>query len=367
MFLFFMASASLVPAYHYGTPWMKYHSENLVVYDCRLQSDSIPVGTKYAGRISELFVEVGDSVEEGDLIAKLDVGDLVARKAKAELEVAMAEANHKSTKSSIDSAIKTLQTRHECMEAKFLIATKQSTAYQQELKLVKKQFVRAEKLAKRGSISKVELERTLRELQQLESKVKIASDGESVAQLDMDCVKKEMEQIKSRSVELQALEVKVAIAKSEMEVIRELEEASTIKARTSGIVTAIERGAGSSVRVGDPIVHIQGTKFWSEIWINESNLAHARIGSEVKITLKAYPEQLLEGKITAFLVSTEALEIAPQASTNPVLQADAKLRLRIELFPTDIALIPGLTGRALLKKDERSLDAMSELMSVVVR
>jgi multidrug resistance efflux pump len=253
------------------------------------------------------------------------------------------------------------------MLAKTLIAAKKKSAFEKELQIVRRKLDRSRKLVKKGSISVAELEQALREFQNLESEVMIAGNGETVAQLDTEAVKKEIQQINARASNLLVIQKKIAIAKSELEVIDELESASVVKAKTSGMVTEVIRGAGSSVRVGDPIVQIQGSKIWSEAWIKESQIPHASLGSPVQITLKAYPDEDLEGVVSGYLPSSDSADTLPQNTDNPILMDDSKIRLKIELSPSEIALLPGFTGVAVIRKEDSSHRRVKDQLSIVSR
>ena len=51
---------------------------------CRLESDEIDIDTKFAGRIAHLFVDEGDMVAAGQVVAMMDTKDLEASLKKSE-------------------------------------------------------------------------------------------------------------------------------------------------------------------------------------------------------------------------------------------------------------------------------------------
>ena len=68
--------------------WLKYHQPDLppgIVWgNARLEADEIDIATKFAGRIAQLFVDEGDRVETGQVLARMDTQDLEASLKKAE-------------------------------------------------------------------------------------------------------------------------------------------------------------------------------------------------------------------------------------------------------------------------------------------
>ena len=69
-----------IPMYQYGRPWVDYHQQNLVVYEFRINSESIPIGANMDGQIEKRFVHSGQKIEIGDVVAKMDTCDLEQKK-----------------------------------------------------------------------------------------------------------------------------------------------------------------------------------------------------------------------------------------------------------------------------------------------
>src|SRR5215204_920709 len=55
---------------------------------------TLPLNFKSAGRLAELDVSVGDRVEAGQVLARLDTADLEAQRAQAQANLAQASANY---------------------------------------------------------------------------------------------------------------------------------------------------------------------------------------------------------------------------------------------------------------------------------
>ena len=341
-----------VPLYQHGQPWLKYHQENLVIYDCRLHSDSVPVGSKYPGRIAELLVQIGQHVQAGDTIACLDIRELDALTDKANATVELAKANVAAEKVAIEKALASMIAQQECLVAKSQVAASRAKAIKEETKWIEKQLIRAKKLAKRGSMSQADVERLLREFESFDNKARIAGEEDLIANLDLAAVKIKIDEIQSRNARIVVLEHEIAIAKSELKSIDEQKDSAMIKSKTSGVVTNIFRGAGSSVKVGDPIIQIQDSNVWCEAWIDEKKFANVDLDARTIVSLKAYPNSTIQGTVTGFLPTTEAAHRVPQLTENPVLQPNSKVCIKIKLSPTkNLTLLAGLTGKAVIAKD----------------
>ena len=63
-----------------GVYWYKDYTSYIRTDDAVVASDNITVSPKIMGRISKIYVEEGDSVNQGQLLAELDSIDLLAQK-----------------------------------------------------------------------------------------------------------------------------------------------------------------------------------------------------------------------------------------------------------------------------------------------
>ena len=61
----------------------------------RLEADAIDIDTKFAGRIAKLFVDEGDIVRAGQVVAMMDTRDLEASLKKSHALVSQAERRSK--------------------------------------------------------------------------------------------------------------------------------------------------------------------------------------------------------------------------------------------------------------------------------
>jgi HlyD family secretion protein len=58
----------------------------------RIEADQIDIDTKFAGRIAEMFVDEGDMVKAGQVLARMDTQDLAAELKRSEAQIQ--EAQH---------------------------------------------------------------------------------------------------------------------------------------------------------------------------------------------------------------------------------------------------------------------------------
>lgn len=89
-----------------GWSWWWHHQRQLppgIAYgNGRLEADQIDIDTKFAGRIAKLFVDEGDIVAAGQVVAMMDTRNLEASLKKSQALVRQAEralAHHRSFRS----------------------------------------------------------------------------------------------------------------------------------------------------------------------------------------------------------------------------------------------------------------------------
>ena len=69
----------------------------------RIEADEIDIDTKFAGRIAEMFVDEGDMVKSGQVLARMDTQDLAAelKRSEAQIQQALVTASTRRTPTSI--------------------------------------------------------------------------------------------------------------------------------------------------------------------------------------------------------------------------------------------------------------------------
>lgn len=78
-----------------GWVWWRHHEMQLppgIAYgNGRLEADEIDIGTKFAGRVAKLFVDEGDMVKAGQIVAVMETRDLEASLKKSQALVSQAQ------------------------------------------------------------------------------------------------------------------------------------------------------------------------------------------------------------------------------------------------------------------------------------
>lgn len=105
----------------------------------------------------------------------------------------------------------------------------------------------------------------------------------------------------------------------------------------AAIVLSVDVAPGADVGAGTPIVTLldvgDGLRFVTKN-LSEQHIAAVYPGQRAIVTLRTFPEMELEGVVEA---------VVPQVEEN--VETDARFTVRVRLAPSDLRLLPGLTGR----------------------
>ncbi len=338
---------------------------------------TVAVKSYAGGPVDVLAVEVGDAVEEGDLIGKIDptdsltaynqsVADLTAaqarlRQAREQAQVqptltraaiAQAEAGHNSAMMDLKRLQKAT---HPQARAQARAALDKARA---NLDIAEKELVRVKGLKERGFVPQSEVDSGInrRDLakaelasveerwatldEELSAEVKSSEARVAQAKASLDRARADAVQDRLREADVASAEAQVARVEAQVENARTTLEYTTIRAPRAGVILDkfIEEGTivtsgRSSVAQGTDIVLLGDlTRMFAEVSLDEADVGRARAGQQVAISVDAFPDIWFEGTVT---------RINPQAMTQ---QNITTVLVKVEIENPDARLKPGMTA-----------------------
>jgi RND family efflux transporter MFP subunit len=203
--------------------------------------ESADLYAEVSGYLKKLHVDLGSQVKEGDVLAELDVPELVKQQAKADALVIQAEARVGLMKASIARA----EAEFEAARA----AVPQATAVLRRAKgnraYREKRYGRMLELVKREAVEKYMVE-------EAEDYLEAAKAGEETARLGIATATAQVAAAKAKIAQALADEkeavAEVAVAKAEAERAKVLVGWATIRAPYAGIITKRNMFRGAFVR-----------------------------------------------------------------------------------------------------------------------
>lgn len=349
----------------------------------------LAVGFNASGRLLELAVQPGDVVAEGDLIATLDDETLLDAVTNANFQVAQSELNLTQAQAELDRLLE-----WEPDETAVALAEANLAAAQAQLENAQVSDSVAGNSVTQANVSVAQAERQLadaqeayntafdpgrdwelgdpfrkqfleserdgatRNLQFAEENLRVARANYSLAaaginndsalnaeasvisaQQALENAQKPptAEQIEAAQLSVQQAELSLQQSQLSLTQAQDAVADAQLLAPAAGTILSVDVAAGAMVGAGSPIITMLDTtqlEFHTSN-LSERDLARVAPGQTVQVTLKAYPNDVIEG--TVVRIGTQATGTVGDAAVFPVI---------ISISSDELDIRPGMTGRA---------------------
>jgi len=279
--------------------WYLDYASYLRTDDAYVTSDNISVGAKILGRISKLYVDEGDSVREGQLVAELDSMDLLAQKQQIIASKLQTEASRLQSEAKYEwdqKGIKVLE-----------IANQKAT----------EDFQRAQTQYAGGVTTKEQFEHAQR--------------AAETTQAQLDAAKA---QLLVSKAQIHTAEATISEAEAHIGVINSQLDNTRLYAPTTGTVAKRWLLPGDVVQPGQSIYSVNNTrKFWVLVYLEETKMETLHLGQKVKFTIDTYPGVEFTGNV--FMVSPST---ASQFSLIPPNNASGNFTKVTQRVPIKVSI-----------------------------
>ncbi|MGD1854664.1 MAG: efflux RND transporter periplasmic adaptor subunit [Leptolyngbyaceae cyanobacterium] len=244
--------------------------------------DTVNLSPKTTGRLEALYVDPGDLVQAGDVLAQMDVGVLTDELAQSQAQLAQAEADYtKVVTGNRAEGIRRAEAEVTAAQSKVTLAATQLTRYRQ--------------LSDQGAISHSELDQYVNEFNSAE-----ASFDQAQAQLEEVATGSRPEDIAAARAAVAAAVAKVASIETQIDeaIIRAPFDGviSQTYATVGAIVTPTTSASSTASATSSSILAIS-SGLEIEIDVSEVNIAQVEVGQSVEIVADAFPQQVFTGQV----------------------------------------------------------------------
>ncbi|MCC9625896.1 efflux RND transporter periplasmic adaptor subunit [Thalassospira sp. MA62] len=216
----------------------------------RVEAEEIRVATQYAARVDAVLVDEGDSVSQGQVLARMDTDELMASRQQARAEVSRAKVGIK--------------------EAEAEIVQRKS-----QLSLAEQQLSRANQLVKNNNISQEQVDQR---------------------RADRDVAQAALEASNAR---LTSAQRSVEAAQAELDRINVQIDDSVLRAPRDGRVQYRLAEPGEVLAGGGPVVTIIDlTDVYMDVFLPTRQAGLAYVGNEARIILDAAPGIVIPAKVS---------------------------------------------------------------------
>ena len=351
--------------------WGQYQRRERVEGYLALDTGAARVLIPDAGRVTELMVREGDTVQAGDALARISLERSTASGASTSETVA---AEMQSRRASLEreqaqlAALGEQQLEQVRRRAKDL--ENELTQVDREMKLqetrvasAREQAERFRSLADKKFASDVAAKQKQDEVTDQEIKLQALRRQRAQVERDLGAAKLEVPQIAMRTrnqadqLARQASELKEGL--SQVEARRE----SVIRAPMAGIVTNIAVNSGQSIAADAPLATVlpKGSGLHAELLVPTRAIGFVTKGAEVVLRYDAFPHERFgqyRGVITGIgnNVWTQGERIGPLSAREPVYRVDVQLeRQSVAALGQEFPLRPGMLVNADLLLEKRTL------------
>jgi HlyD family secretion protein len=276
---------------------------------------TVNVSPKSSGQLAALYVDQGDQVKAGQIVARMDSETPKAELAQAKAQLAQAEAGYEK--------VRTGRRSEEIGRARAQVAAAQAQA-----DLNRERAERYRSLARKGAISQDQLDEVL--------------SGDRSAHASLQKAQQQLQELTqgSRSEDIQSAAAQVAEAQAQVDLAQTQMDDTVIRAPFDGIVTQKYATVGAivtpttsaSTTASATSTSIVALVSELEIKVNvpETDIAQVKNGQRVEIVADAYPDRTFEGRVRL---------IAPEAV---IEQNVTSFQVRVKLVSGQLQLRSGM-------------------------
>lgn len=314
-----------------------------------VDANEVLVGAKISGRIQTLYVEEGQPVQAGQLIAVIESDDLAAARAAADATVASQE--QKLNETTQTERQERGETSSATINAEAQVRAAQAALEQAKANLAKQQAdtQRTVALAKQGIMSAQSGE---------EAKAALDADQAAVLSAEQNVLAAQAALRQSQAHELQAVAAARTVASTRdlVQNARALARQADVEvgyskvyAPVTGKVDVWAARQGEVVSAGTPIVTIMDlSQTWVYAPLPETQADAAQVGDMLKVEMPS--GATLQGKV---IVKTVEADFATQRDINGGRKRDIKnVRLKLLIDNPGEKFVPGMTAEVYIPKNK---------------
>lgn len=342
-------------------------ADDRIVVSGNIELTEVNIAFKTAGRLIERNVDEGDSVKQGEVLARLDRDQLTAQREREAAGLSSAQSQLAQAQTSLEWQKATLAADIEQKKAD--LATNQARlaelkngsrpqekldakaavdAAQAELVRSKRDWERAQTLYKDDDISTAQFDQyrnrwesataalnSSKEREALvldgprpevihaqEGQVERAQAGLKMSQANALEMKRREQELSTRRAEIERSKASLALIDSQL--------ADTVAVSpVDGVVLVKTADVGEVLAPGTTVVTVGDIDHpWLRGYINETDLGKVKLGSKAKVTTDSYPGKVYPGRVT--FISSEA-EFTPKQIQTQQERVKLVYRIKVEV------------------------------------
>ena len=294
--------------------------------DAFVDARSFTVAPKVGGYVVAVPVTDNQHVRAGDTLFQIDPRDYRVALEQAEAQVQAAQAS-----------IRNVDAQIEAQKAQVAAAKAQVETAQAALTFAEEDADRYRKLAERGAGTIQQSQSSTSTLEQRQASLANAKANVVAAQ----------KQIGSLQAQRASAEAQQAQAEAQRDQARLNLGYTTVTAAQDGRVVRLTGGVGEYAQAGQSLSMFVPDEIWVTANYKETQITDMRPGQPVDITIDAYPNRRITGRIASVQPgSGTAFSLLPaQNATGNYVKVTQRIPVKIVVdnWPSDVAIGPGMS------------------------
>lgn len=314
-----LVAAVAAVLYFYPRLTKKPAPTNQITLSGNIEAHESLISFKVQGRIVDLPIEEGQSVEQGVLLARLEDADFKQKVKIDEAGVAVRESNLALTLAGTRE--QEVKASHQAvLDAQADVAQKKA-----DNDRAQQLFSKDEISAQDRDLAATALKRSEANLAALQQRYNEAEEG-------------------SRQEDIAIARANLAQANASLGLSRIDETYTTLRAPAAGVVTVRQAELGEVVAPGSPVVTLADLDhIWLRAYIAETDLGKIHWGQNAAITTDTYPGKQYHGRVS--FISSDA-EFTPKSVQTTAERVTLVYRIKIEIDNPNHELKPGMPADA---------------------
>ncbi len=311
-------------------------SKGIVSANGRIEATEVNISAKYAGRVAAIFVDEGDYVTTGQVVAKMDTVVLQAQLQEAKAKVQAAQTAIATTKS------KLAQRESEKAAAQATMLQRQA-----ELNVARKRSTRTSFLASKAAVSQQEADDDQARVDAYEAAISAAKAHVAASEAAIGTVRSEVVEAQSN---LEAAVATVQRIKADI-------DDSDLKAPRDGRIQYRVAQPLEVVPAGGRVLNMVDLHdVYMTFFLPTAQTGRVPLGSDVRLVLDAAPEYVIPAKVTFV---ADVAQFTPKTVETAVEREKLMFRIKAHI-PADLLrahvkrVKTGLPGMAYVKLDPQA-------------
>ena len=348
---------------------------------------------KISGLIKELRFDEGDSVNKGDLIARLDARELEDRREKARASLTMAEsrvsqlliaiehqeqnsqglvAQAKAQLAAAQAQLQELRVGSRPQEIEQARATVDQASSQ--LRKATLEWERAQRLfvsetisKQQWDIAKAAFETAKAEYDRAQENYELVREGPRKETIDaarsrvaeakaaLQVAQATRLGVEELNQELETARAQVKVAQADIDLAETLMSETRLSAPISGIVLSKNMEEGEIVLPGSSVVTLGDlSEVWLRAYINETDLGRIKVGQPAEAYIDTYPDKVYPGRLS-YIASKS--EFTPKQIQTQEERVKLVYRIKIDIDNPQMELKSGMPADARILVEEEEAHA----------